>query len=452
MNDKKISFIYCVNNTEIYNENLLYINSLAVPEGYELEIIPVYDAKSICSGYNQGMGKSDAKYKVYLHQDAFIINKNFIIETVKLFKEQPNLGMLGVAGSKKLPSTGIWWETDQKYGKVYDSTTQFLKLDTFNDVIGDYESVEAIDGLIMVTQYDLHWREDLFGNWHFYDIAQSLEFIKAGYEVGIPKQQNPWVVHDCGVVEVGETYQKERQIFLDNYHQLINKSKIGNQDDYSIKKREYYKGINHSLFNLVDENAKFILEIGCAEGNLGYAIKDSIGAYVAGIEYFPPAAIEAEKKLDFVLNGDIELMDLPFENGMFDHIIFGDVLEHLKDPWGVLQKVRPFLKNTGSILACIPNIEHVSIFESLLAGQWSYTNAGLLDKTHFRFFTQKEIVKMFHGNGYRIGSIEGIKVTNERYEKLISAIDKIRESFNINNNQLPMEARSYQYVIKAFKQ
>ena len=91
-----------------------------------------------------------------------------------------------------------------------------MRLLSFSEVSRDYESVKAIDGLMIVTQYDIPWREDLFKSWHFYDISQCMEFKKAGYEVGIPKQDEPWVMHDCGIVNVSE-YEDERNIFLRHY-------------------------------------------------------------------------------------------------------------------------------------------------------------------------------------------------------------------------------------------
>jgi hypothetical protein len=69
---------------------------------------------------------------------------------------------------------------------------------------------------MIVTQYDVPWRDDLFKSWHFYDISECIEFIKAGYEVGVPKQEEPWVMHDCGIVNVN-TYENERKIFLHHY-------------------------------------------------------------------------------------------------------------------------------------------------------------------------------------------------------------------------------------------
>ena len=87
MNEHKIAFIYCYNDEEWLKESSLYIQSLNIPIGYEIEIISVENAPSMCAGYNIGMKETDAKYKVYLQQDVFIINKNFIKDILEIFEQ-----------------------------------------------------------------------------------------------------------------------------------------------------------------------------------------------------------------------------------------------------------------------------------------------------------------------------------------------------------------------------
>jgi hypothetical protein len=94
-----------------------------------------------------------------------------------------------------------------------------MGLVAFKEVEGDYQEVQCIDGLIMITQYDLPWREDLFNGWHFYDSSQSMEFIKSGYKVVIPRQSHPWCIHECGVTSLSNGYHDYRQAFINNYLQ-----------------------------------------------------------------------------------------------------------------------------------------------------------------------------------------------------------------------------------------
>ena len=93
MDDKKICFIACVNNDKYEQEMLKYINHLEVPENYTVECMSIRGAKSMAAGYNEGMQSSDAKYKVYLHQDVFIVNPHFIRDMLHIFADE-TIGMI----------------------------------------------------------------------------------------------------------------------------------------------------------------------------------------------------------------------------------------------------------------------------------------------------------------------------------------------------------------------
>lgn len=218
MKENKIAFITCVNDEAMYQKSLFYINNLQVPKGIEIEIIPIRDAKSLTSGYNQAMKKSDSKYKVYLHQDVFIQNINFIDDILNIFKSDLTIGLIGMIGAKAIPASGIWWDTLETLGKVFDTQHGFMNLINGNLVMNNHiEEVKGIDGLIMITQYDFPWREDIFDGWHFYDISQCVEFTKKNLKIVVPNQQTSWCIHDCGHPVEWHTYEKYRAKFLDNY-------------------------------------------------------------------------------------------------------------------------------------------------------------------------------------------------------------------------------------------
>jgi glycosyltransferase involved in cell wall biosynthesis len=221
MNEKKICFISCVNDHQLYKESLYYINQLEIPEGYEIECISVENAESMTQGYSKAMKESDARYKVYLHQDVYIINKSFIKDTLDIFNSNEKIGMLGMAGAKTIPTNGVWWESTHKYGEVYESHTGKMELLQFNEVTNNYEEVKVIDGLIMITKYDIPWRDDIFDGWHFYDVSQSVEFTSKGYKIVIPKQEEIWCIHDCGILNVKNGYEYYRNIFLEEHSKFI---------------------------------------------------------------------------------------------------------------------------------------------------------------------------------------------------------------------------------------
>jgi hypothetical protein len=170
----------------------------------------------MANGYNQAMKDSSAKYKVYLHQDTFIINQDLIKDVIKVFNDHPETGLLGVIGCQTLPKDGVWWHAETKFGKVLESREVFRILD-HDDFEGDLAEAEAMDGLIMITQYDLPWREDILDGWHFYDIIQSLEFQRNGYKCCIVKQKNPWCLHYCGETTNFDGYEHYQNVVLKRY-------------------------------------------------------------------------------------------------------------------------------------------------------------------------------------------------------------------------------------------
>ena len=218
MNEKEICFIFCTNDPMYAEECIHYIRHLYVPDGYSIDVLSVEDAVSITSGYNEAMRCSKAKYKVYLHHDTFITHPYFIRDMLAVFDMDKSIGMLGLVGALKMPPNGIMWETE-RVAAIYSSrvykTNSFL-IQKENAVRDAYYEVEAIDGLLMATQYDLPWREDLFTGWDFYDASQSMEFIRAGYKVVVPKTSEPWCLHDSGYLNMSG-YEESRLKFVAEY-------------------------------------------------------------------------------------------------------------------------------------------------------------------------------------------------------------------------------------------
>lgn len=216
MDNRMFCFIICSNDKLYTDECLYYISHLHIPEGCEIDVLTVKDACSMTSGYNEAMNCSKARYKVYLHQDVFIVNRNFIQDCLNIFQSDAQIGMIGNVGVKKLPVSGIMWEAN-RYAMLYEQHVFETVLFSGDEKIEkEYAEVEAIDGFLIVTQYDIPWREDLFDKWDFYDCSQSMEFIRQGYKVVVPRMDQPWCVHDCGVIN-RENYEEERRKFVAEY-------------------------------------------------------------------------------------------------------------------------------------------------------------------------------------------------------------------------------------------
>jgi len=169
-----------------------------------------------------------------------------------------------------------------------------------------------------------------------------------------------------------------------------------------------------------------ILEVGCSTGYFGEALKNA-GHVVWGIEMTPDAAELAKKVLDFVYVGTIEAFlasEFAHQN-KFDYIVFGDVLEHLPYPSEILKQCKSILPPNGGIIASIPNVAHLAVRVMLLEGRWEYSELGIMDNTHLRFFDKKSIINMFNESSYSVQSLgcvrigveqTGVRVNQELYE------------------------------------
>lgn len=215
MDANKICFILCVNNEQYLQEALYYIKRLHVPDGYMVDVLTVQEAESMTAGYNEAMNSSDAKYKIYLHQDVMIVEENFLSHMLRIFEDE-SVGMFGMVGSPELAENAVMWYSE-RIGRLYTSNVYLMGDSELGQVQGEYQEVEAIDGLLMATQYDLPWREDVFQKWDFYDVSQSFEFRKHGYKVVVPHMDTPWCIHDDGFMNL-ENYYGERRKFLKEYH------------------------------------------------------------------------------------------------------------------------------------------------------------------------------------------------------------------------------------------
>lgn len=215
-NDKKIAFIICVSDINKVTECIYYLDRLKAPEGFEKDVITIQDAPSMAAGYNAGMNSSDAKYKVYLHQDVFIINQNFMIDLLEIFGKDTCIGIVGCIGAAKLGKTAMAvssWDT----GKVIHNCIPML-MEGEKKIINDYAQVQALDGLLLATQYDIPWREDIMDGWDFYDISQCMEFARAGYKAVVPRQKTVWCFHDNKSSDMSN-YSYYRQRFIQEYAQ-----------------------------------------------------------------------------------------------------------------------------------------------------------------------------------------------------------------------------------------
>jgi 2-polyprenyl-3-methyl-5-hydroxy-6-metoxy-1,4-benzoquinol methylase len=177
-----------------------------------------------------------------------------------------------------------------------------------------------------------------------------------------------------------------------------------------MKHDAYYRHARADVVALIPGGTRHLLEIGCGTGNTGALAKARMGVNEAvGVELSSAAAAEAESVLDRVVCCDVEATALNFPESYFDCVICADVLEHLKDPWAVLRKLRPIISDDGCVVASIPNLQHLKPVLKILLDRFEYEEAGLLDSTHLRFFTLSTIKSLFSETGYRIERVVPVR-------------------------------------------
>jgi O-antigen biosynthesis protein len=211
---------------------------------------------------------------------------------------------------------------------------------------------------------------------------------------------------------------------------------------------------NHSftkMLRLVGEN-KRVIDFGCSTGTFAQLLTKK-GCHVTGVEVNPQAAKVAEQYCEQVIIADLDFVSLAeiVQDQTFDVAVFGDVLEHLRDPWKVLKQTRQLLKPEGYVVASIPNIAHGAIRLALLRGSFEYSEMGILDNTHLRFFTRKTVEELFELSGFCVDVIERTKLPMYSASNLIPHID--RNNFDIKvieEIEQDENAETLQFVLKTF--
>ena len=148
----------------------------------------------------------------------------------------------------------------------------------------------------------------------------------------------------------------------------------------------YYGYARPEVCALVPASARTVIDFGCAGGGLGRALKkERPQVEVRGVEPVAAQAERARTVLDDVHVGTAE--DALPELAAPHCVIFADVLEHLVDPWAAVRRARELLPSGGSLVVSIPNVLHHSVLGDSARGRFDYRDAGVLDRTHLRFFT-----------------------------------------------------------------
>lgn len=217
--------------------------------------------------------------------------------------------------------------------------------------------------------------------------------------------------------------------------------------------KHYSDYANPELLDKIPLNAKTILDVGCAQGALGAAyLRRNPNCRVLGIDLEAAIVEQARGRITEAVCCDVEETPMPFEvpEGI-DCIIYGDVLEHLIDPWALLAAQAKYLSPNGTVLVCMPNIEHWSFVARLLTGTFDYADEGLFDITHLRWFTPRTMAKALQEAGLQLGDLSPRPARLEQAEQFTNAIAPALQALGVQPGEYLNRAGPIQFIWRATK-
>ena len=406
------------------------------PAGDDVRVLRSEEHRGFSHAVNVGIRASVGEVLLFLHAD-ILLAPHTVEDMLDALIADPMMGAVTAIS----PRTYIWAEHCPD--KEYHSWGEFI---TAAEDIRAQEKGKQLP-LIVAEMFALMARRDVVDAAGFLEEEYSTPALAAydytvrmtreGY--GIAVLASVYVHHDESIhAEVMESYealrQQERELF---------RSKHGLSLDYSFQ-------IRLDLIEMMDlqREGLRVLEIGCACG----ATLREIGhrnptANLYGVELNEKAA-EVAAPFATILSMDVERLDPTEIKERFDYIVMGDVVEHLLDPWSAIQNMRELLVPGGAIVASIPNVAHISNLYNVLGGRWTYEDMGLLDRTHFRFFTRQEIIKLFEGANLAVDEIRYKNIHMNSYvEKLREEILSLR-TVHVE----PEDIDAFQWLFRAVRE
>jgi SAM-dependent methyltransferase len=163
-----------------------------------------------------------------------------------------------------------------------------------------------------------------------------------------------------------------------------------------------YSALNSTVLEKVPKTARRILDFGCGTGMLGAAIKDQMACEIVGVTFSEGEAAEAAKRLDRVLVDNLDTFTAPPDLGTFDVVICSHILEHLRELQRLLGIARRLMTPGGSLIVALPNVLHWKQRLLLLRGHFKYTEGGIMDSTHVRFFDWDTARALVSDSGFEL--------------------------------------------------
>ncbi len=143
-----------------------------------------------------------------------------------------------------------------------------------------------------------------------------------------------------------------------------------------------------------------MLDLGAGAGHLGSAIRGRV-AHLTGVEEDPLAAASPGASVyDQWITSRLTPELSP--GRLFDVVVCADILEHLEKPEALIRAAREWLAPGGILLVSIPNVANVTVRIALLLGRFTYSDRGILDRSHLRFFTRRSALALVREGDFRV--------------------------------------------------
>lgn len=436
----------CINSIRRHNPSSAYdliVIDNASTDGSREWLLEQKDIKLICNSQNkgfpyacnQGIKASDPYADIFLlNSDTILFHNSLFLLRMGLYSD-PTIGAVG--------SISNCAGNEQKISDSYSAIQEYEAFALTNNIFSDscLEQKFLLIGFAMLLRRnaldDVGILDLRFSPGQFEDMDLGFRLHRAGWKNILC--HNSFIFHYGGSDgQNNDLWEKQLKINSQKFTE-----KWGFDPLYYTHSRQVLiDKISHPKDALIR-----VLEIGCGMGSTLSKIKYLYpNSEIYGIELVDSVSKLGNLLCPNIVQGNIETDPFPFESVKFDYIIFGDVLEHLHAPEEILKKLQKYLSPNGRYICSLPNLMHVSALLPLIYGHFDYEDAGILDRTHLRFFTYESILKLFDACGLAIQNFGWISDGSEHsseYQLILSAL-----------KQLPGEVPvaqycAYQYIFEA---
>ncbi len=171
---------------------------------------------------------------------------------------------------------------------------------------------------------------------------------------------------------------------------------------------DYASHVRTDVFHLLPKNCQRVLELGAARGETMRALKEARDIdFCAAVEFDPSSAADAENVFSEVICGNLESDELPGHWSDFNLVLCLDVLEHLVNPWAIVQNLTTRMNPGATLIISVPNVSYWKVsLDLVLRGKWTLKDAGVLDRTHLRFFVRETAIQLAEQPGLMVTAVE----------------------------------------------